>query len=96
MIEQGKIILLDNDKSYIVVSTAELDGNKYLLLINEEDQTDIKICIEEDDEYGKKVVLLNDNEDISQILKALYKNGMEEYNKNVPEEDKISDNQNNE
>jgi hypothetical protein len=96
MIEQGKIILLDNDKSYIVVSTAELDGNKYLLLINEEDQTDIKICIEEDDEYGKKVVLLNDNEDISQILKALYKNGMEEYNKNVPEEDKISDGQNNE
>lgn len=92
MIKQGETVILDNDKSYLVVATADLNDEKYLFLVNEADQDDIKIAAEEDGETGKEVAFLGDDEDVSEILRALYKNGAEEYNKMATEHNNSQNN----
>lgn len=77
MIEQGKIIELNHNKLYTVVSTAILNGEKYLYLMGHEDETDVMFAREKRTETGINVVELDDDENITEIAQALFDNGVQ-------------------
>lgn len=67
-----KILKLENNKEYFMISSLVDNGVTYLLLINVDDETDIKIC--------KKVTIENDDSlidikqgDILEDLKLRFK-----------------------
>jgi hypothetical protein len=88
-IVQGNILKLSDNKSYIVISTCIINNIKYLLLIDESDNTSLKFCREEDEDNGsrKAFTILTNDDEIKKIIPDLYANGMKDYKK-MEEENK--------
>ena len=73
-------ITLEDNKSYGVFSTMELDNNKYLLLANDDNPKDVtirKVIVKDDKEF---LVKLDNEEEFEKI--------MEEFTKKYRTEDK--------
>lgn len=55
MIEKGDLLTLSNNKTYIVASIIEYQGEEYIYLIEKDGISDIKFCVKESDDTLKIV-----------------------------------------
>lgn len=76
-----KIIKLENNKEYFSISELEENGIKYLLLINIDNEEDIKIAKKVSDNNEEYIIEI-ENDDILIDLKNKFKSLVEEDKKN--------------
>ena len=66
------VITLENGKDYIIIDAIEDEGNKYLILVNENDEEDMcirKIKVKDNKEY---LIRLNEEDEFDRILAKFY------------------------
>lgn len=73
MLKQGEILTLNDNKKYVVVSTAELNAKHYVYLIDQDDYTNTLIC-EYDLENGLEEV--TDSNLVEQLMIYLKDNAI--------------------
>ncbi|MBQ9023952.1 MAG: hypothetical protein IJ105_01880 [Bacilli bacterium] len=76
-----KIIKLENNKEYFSISELEENGIKYLLLINIDNEEDIKI-VKKVSNNNEEYIIEIENDDILIDLKNKFKSLVEEDKKN--------------
>lgn len=67
MYEMGDVITLSNNNNYVVVTTLEYNGKKYIYLVNENDNSDVMFCNYQGEEFEKET----DNEVVEQLLQII-------------------------
>lgn len=70
MLDIGSVVLLSDNKKYIVASKASLDGRVYYLLVNYNNEKGVKICTE----TGENGIYYLDEIDGSNVTKELMNN----------------------
>ncbi len=78
MIEKGEILTLEDNKSYVVVSTTELNNINYVYLMNPENYAEFMFCAY-DNEDGLYEV--EDGELLQQLLE-IFNNDLNKINPN--------------
>lgn len=76
-----KIIKLENNKEYFQMSELNENGNLYLLLINIDNESDIKI-VKKVSDVNEDFIVEIENESIINDLKTKFKSFIEEDKKN--------------
>ncbi len=69
MINIKDVVTLDDNNDYIVASKADLDYKQYFLLVDMNNNQNIKFCYIEEDE----MVQITDNETCNKLLPLFYK-----------------------
>ncbi|MFA5408308.1 MAG: hypothetical protein WC343_06000 [Bacilli bacterium] len=74
LIEKGEVLTLDDNQDYCVVEVVELDGKRYLYLVNEdESKSEVIIAEEKHDAEGVIVETLDDKAQMKRIVDIVIK-----------------------
>ncbi len=84
MLEQGELLLLSNDKEYVVVSSIAYQNNNYVYLLDTETYKDYKLCLFEDD-----VLKIVDDENLLKVLITKFNKDLKENLSKIINEDAI-------
>ena len=71
--EEIEVVTLEDDKNYNVIERLELNGFTYLILANENDDTDICVRKEVEKEDKTYLAMLSSDEELESVLKEFAK-----------------------
>lgn len=71
-INRGCILTLDDDRRYVVVSKVNYNGKRYLYMVDIENHSDIKMCLENRSNNNIRLIEVEDNELVIKLINEFF------------------------